>query len=117
MQQQNYVDGFLCPVKVADRERYLAVAKTASEVFKKHGALSVVECWADDVPDGKLTSMPLAVKLESDEAVVFSWVVWPSRELRNQVMQRVMDDPDMPKEMPFDGKRLIYGGFQPIFVA
>ncbi|QIL70902.1 DUF1428 domain-containing protein [Diaphorobacter sp. HDW4B] len=117
MNLQNYVDGFLCPVKTQDRERYLAVATAAAALFKKHGALSVVECWADDVPDGKLTSMPMAVKLEQGEIVVFSWVVWPDKAVRDKGMQAVMDDPQMPKDMPFDGKRLIYGGFQPILVA
>lgn len=117
MRQQNYVDGFLVPVKASNKAAYLSVATMASELFKKHGALSVVECWADDVPQGKLTSMPLAVKLEEGEAVVFSWVVWPDKATRDKGMKAFMEDADMPKEMPFDGKRMIYGGFQPILVA
>ncbi|MBF5005134.1 DUF1428 domain-containing protein [Diaphorobacter caeni] len=117
MNRQNYVDGFLCPVKAHDRERYLAVATAAAGLFRKHGALSVVECWGDDVPEGQLTSMPMAVKLEQGEVVVFSWVVWPDKAVRDRGMQAVMDDPAMPKDMPFDGKRLIYGGFQPMLVA
>ena len=112
MNLQNYVDGFLCPVKTRDRERYLAVATAAAALFKQHGALSVVECWGDDVPEGKLTSMPMAVKRKDDETVVFSWVVWPSRAVRDAGMQAVMDDPLCPKDMPFDGQRVIYGGFR-----
>ncbi|QNN56807.1 DUF1428 domain-containing protein [Diaphorobacter ruginosibacter] len=117
MKLQNYVDGFLCPVKTQDKERYLAVATAAAQLFRRHGAISVVECWGDDVPEGQLTSMPMAVKRESDEVVVFSWVVWPDKAVRDRGMKAVMDDPEMPKDMPFDGKRLIYGGFQTILVA
>lgn len=117
MNQQNYVDGFLCPVRAQDKARYLEYATTAAALFKQHGALSVVECWADDVPDGKLTSMPMAVKREPDEIVVFSWIVWPDKQTRDKGMQAVMDDSNMSRTMPFDGKRLIYGGFQPILVV
>lgn len=116
MNAQNYVDGFVCPVKTANKETYLAFARKAAQAFKQHGALSVVECWGDDVPEGKLTSMPLAVKLERDETVVFSWIVWPDRDTRNQAMKVLMDDPEMSRDMPFDGKRLIYGGFAALLV-
>ena len=117
MDTQNYVDGFVCPVVRDNKERYLQVATKAAALFKKHGAIAVVECWGDDVPEGKLTSLPMAVKREPDEIVVFSWVIWPDKAVRDKGMQAVMDDPQMPKDMPFDGKRLIYGGFQPILVA
>ena len=113
----NYVDGFVVAVKAADREIYTKHATTAAGVFKEYGALNVVECWGDDVPEGKLTSFPMAVKREPDEVVVFSWVVWPSRAARDAGMQKVMADPRLQPEnmtMPFDGKRLIYGGFQVI---
>lgn len=118
----NYVDGYLLAVKKAGREDYVAIAKAAAAVFRDHGALAVVETWADDVPDGKLTSFPMAVKLEEDEAVVFSWIVWPSREARDAGNAAAMADPRMkPPEgldaMPFDGKRMIYGGFQAIVEA
>ena len=117
MNLQNYVDGFLCPVKTRDRERYLAVATAAAALFKQHGALSVVECWGDDVPEGKLTSMPMAVQCQADETVVFSWVVWPSKTARDAGLAAIMADPRTPQDMPFDGKRLIHGGFVPLLVV
>jgi uncharacterized protein YbaA (DUF1428 family) len=88
-----------------------------AEVFKDFGALKVVETWQDDVPDGELTSFPLAVKKQDDENVIFSWVVWPSKAVRDAGWESVMQDPRMDPEqnpMPFDGKRLIYGGFDMI---
>ena len=115
-----YVDGFVLAVPTANREKYLALAEQASAVFKEQGALSVVECWGDDVPPGKLTSFPLAVQCQPDETVVFSWITWPSREARYQGMAAAMADPRMlpgTEPMPFDGKRMIYGGFQTIVSA
>jgi uncharacterized protein YbaA (DUF1428 family) len=111
-----YVDGFVLAVPTANRAAYLKLAEEAAVLFKEHGALKVVECWGDDVPDGKLTSFPMAVKCEENETVVFSWIVWPSREVRDEGNQKVMADPRMqqPAEMPFDGKRMIYGGFEMI---
>jgi len=76
----NYVDGFVAAVPTANRETYKEHAEAAAVVFKEHGALKVVECWEDDVPEGKLTSFPMAVKRKDDEAVVFSWILWPSRK-------------------------------------
>jgi uncharacterized protein YbaA (DUF1428 family) len=111
----NYVDGFVAPVVTASRELYRQHAALAATVFKEHGALRVVECWGDDVPEGKLTSFPLSVQRRADETVVFSWVVWPSKAARDAGMPKVMDDPRLRGvEMPFDGKRLIYGGFEVI---
>ncbi|MDB5945137.1 MAG: hypothetical protein JWQ33_163 [Ramlibacter sp.] len=113
-----YVDGFVAAVPTAGRDAYLQHAKSAAAVFKEHGALSVVECWGDDVPDGKLTSFPLAVQRKADETVVFSWITWPSRSARDAGMAKVMADPRLANvEMPFDGKRLIYGGFEMLFSA
>ena len=112
-----YVDGFLAAVPTANRAAYLKHAEVASVLFKEHGALTVVECWGDDVPDGKLTSFPLAVKRNSDETVVFSWVTWPSLSARDEGWKKVMADPRMQpgvNPMPFDGKRLVYGGFEMI---
>ena len=89
----------------------------AAPLFREFGALKVVECWGDDVPGGKLTSFPMAVKKEENESVVFSWVVWPSREVRDAGWKQLMADPRMTSQanpMPYDGKRLIYGGFQTI---
>lgn len=113
----SYVDGFMAPVPTAKREAYLQHCKDTAAVFKEHGATRVVETWADDVPEGKLTSMPMAVKLEKDEVVVFSWVVWPSKAVRDAGWEKIMADPRMQPDrtpMPFDGKRLIYGGFKVI---
>jgi uncharacterized protein YbaA (DUF1428 family) len=111
----DYVDGFVAAVPTANRDAYLAHATMASAVFKEHGAKAVMECWGDDVPEGKLTSFPMAVQRKADETVVFSWVVWASRAARDAGWQKVMADPRMASDvapMPFDGKRLIYGGFE-----
>jgi uncharacterized protein YbaA (DUF1428 family) len=111
--RMNYVDGFVAAVPTANREAYLKHARDAVPVFKDAGASRVVECWGDDVPEGKLTSFTMAVQRKPDESVVFSWVVWPSKAARDAGMKKVMEDPRMKdNEMPFDGKRLIYGGFQ-----
>lgn len=115
-----YVDGFVAAVPTANREIYKNHAKAAAVVFKEHGALKVVECWEDDVPEGKLTSFPMAVKRKDDEAVVFSWILWPSRNVRDEGMKKVMADQRLQPDknaMPFDGKRLIYGGFEMLVEA
>ena len=113
----NYVDGFVCAVPTANRDAYQTHAAKAAPLFKEFGALSVVESWGDDVPEGKVTSFPLAVLRKDDETVVFSWITWPSKQVRDEAWKKVMADPRMSPEnnpMPFDGKRLIYGGFQTI---
>lgn len=117
MNANSYIEGFLLAVPTANKEVYHRVATQGAQLFKEHGATEVVECWGDDVPDGKLTSMPMAVQRKDDETVVFSWVVWPSRAARDAGMKAVMDDPRCPKDMPFDGKRLIYGGFRVLLAA
>ena len=110
-----YVDGFVAAVPSANRDAYREHAEYAARIFKEHGAAKVVECWGDDVPDGEVTSFPMAVKCQDDETVVFSWVVWPSRDARNKGMEKLMADERMSSAtMPFDGKRLIYGGFEMI---
>ena len=109
-----YVDAFVAAVPTANRDAYLEHARKAAVVFKRHGALSLVECWGDDIPDGEVTSFPMAVKCKPDETVVFSWVTWPSKEVREAGMQKIFADPDMQPDanpMPFDGKRIILGGF------
>lgn len=109
----NYIDGFVAAVPTANRARYKKHVEAAAVVFKEHGALGLVECWGDDVPQGKLTSFPMAVKCKDDETVVFSWVIWPSKKARDEGMKKVMADSRLkPEDMPFDGKRLIYGGFE-----
>lgn len=114
----NYVDGFVIAVPTANRETYLEHAVTAAAVFKEHGALSVIECWGDDVPQGKLTSFPLAVQCKADETVVFSWITWPSKAVRDTGMEKAMADARLTNiQMPFDGKRMIYGGFEVMLSA
>lgn len=116
----SYVDGFVAAVPTANKESFRRHAADAAVVFKEYGALTVMECWGDDVPQGTVTSFPMAVKSRDNETVVFSWIVWPSREIRNQAMDKVMTDPRMQADtnpMPFDGMRLIYGGFEPIVEA
>lgn len=113
----SYVDGFVVAVPTANREAYRRMAERAAAIFRKHGALAVVEAWGDDVPEGKVTSFPLAVDAGADETVVFSWIVWPSRAARDEGLRDSMADPDMdmaPENMPFDGKRMIFGGFETI---
>jgi uncharacterized protein YbaA (DUF1428 family) len=113
-----YIDGYVLAVPTANRERYIALATTAAAVFKDVGALRVLESWGDDVPPGKLTSFPMAVQCEPNETVVFSWVEWPSKQIRDLGMQKFMADPRMAScEMPFDGKRMILGGFDAIVDA
>lgn len=113
-----YVDGFVLPVPKAEWEEYRKNAELGKTVWMEHGALSYVEAIADDVPDGQVTSFPLAVKKEENETVVFSYVTYTSREHRDEVMKKVMNDPRMKdgmENMPTYMKRLIYGGFQ-VFV-
>ncbi|HAT8180242.1 TPA: DUF1428 family protein [Legionella pneumophila] len=110
----NYVDGFVAAVPKANKEKYVEHATKAGMVFKEYGALRLVECWGDDVPEGKITSFPMAVQCREDETVVFSWVLWPSKQIRDEGMKKIMEDPRLKPDinpMPFDGKRLIYGGF------
>ena len=116
----SYVDGFVAPVPTANREAFRQHALKAAEFFRENGALQVVECWGDDVPDGEITSFPLAVKCGAEETVVFSWIVWPSREVRDASHAKMMADPRLAAElnpMPFDGKRMIFGGFEMIVEA
>ncbi len=113
----SYIDGFIAAVPKANKEKYIEHAKVSAVVFKDHGALKITESWGDNVPDGELTSFPKAVDCGADETVVFSSVVWPSKEVRDAGWQAIMEDPRMHPDqnpMPFDGKRLIYGGFEVI---
>lgn len=113
----SYIDGMVCAVPTADKDAYVQYAREFGALFKKHGALAVVDGWGDDVPEGKLTSFPMAVKREPHETVVFSWVQWPSREVRDAAWKALENEPLMKpgaNPMPFDGKRMIYGGFSVI---
>ncbi|MET0526985.1 MAG: DUF1428 family protein [Microvirga sp.] len=110
-----YVDGFLVAVPKDKMEAYKALARKAGEVWKEYGAIAYVECVADDVPYGELTSFPRAVQAKEDETVIFSWIVYENRERRDAINAKVMEDPrlkDGMKDMPFDAKRMIYGGFK-----
>jgi uncharacterized protein YbaA (DUF1428 family) len=110
-----YVDGFVVPVPTDKLEAYKAVAQKACEIWMEHGALSYVECVADDVPYGELTSFPRAVHATDDEIVIFSWITYADRASRDAVMAKVMADERLKADMasmPFDGKRMIFGGFQ-----
>jgi len=113
----SYVDGFVLPVPKKNLAAYRRLAKKAGAVWMEHGALSYVECVGDDVPMGKLTSFPQSVKLKADEIVVFAWIVYKSRKHRDSVNKKVMADPRLasmadPTTHPFDGKRMIFGGFK-----
>lgn len=114
----NYVDGFVVPVPKAKLAAYRRLARKTGKIWKEHGALEIVECVADDVKPGKLTSFPQSVKLKPDEVVVFSWITYRSRTQRDRVIAKVMSDPRMSTmaqgAMPFDGKRLFFGGFKPM---
>lgn len=116
-----YVDGFVVAVPAANRESYRRHAAEAAPLFKEFGATRMVECWGDDVPDGKVTSFPMAVKAKADETVVFSWIVWPSKEVRDAGNRKMMEDPRMKdmdmSKMPFDGQRMIFGGFEVLLEA
>ena len=111
-----YVDGFVVPVPKESLAAYRRLARKAGAIWKEYGALEYVECVADDVQSGKRTSFPQSVKLKPDEVVVFSWIVYKSRAQRDRINKQVMADPrlaDMdPKSMPFDGKRMFWGGFK-----
>ncbi len=115
----SYVDGFVAPVPKANQAAFLQHATEMAAVFKANGATSVVECWGDDVPEGKLTSLPMAVQLKADETVVFSWVTWPSKAVRDEAWKKMMEDPAMANSgaLPFDGKRAIFGGFEVLLQA
>ena len=110
-----YIDGFVAAVPNDNKEVYIKHSREAAATFKEHGALKLVECWGDDVPGGEVTSFPMAVKCKPDETVVFSWILWPSKQARNEGMKKAMEDPRLHPEnnpMPFDGQRMIYAGFE-----
>ncbi|MDE2070413.1 MAG: DUF1428 domain-containing protein [Gammaproteobacteria bacterium] len=115
----SYVDGFVLPVPKKQLPAYRRMARKAGRIWREHGAVQYVECLADDVKPGKLTSFPQAVKLKPGEIVVFSWIVYKSRAQRDRIINKVMTDPRLdefmdPKKMPFDGRRMFWGGFKPM---
>ncbi len=117
----SYIDGFVIAVPTANKQKFIDHAEKIDTIFTEFGATRVVECWEDDVSEGKVTDFRKAVKATADESVVFSWIEWPDKETRDAAMKKMMSDDfkdermDMEKNpMPFDGKRLIFGGFLPI---
>lgn len=111
-----YIQGFLAAVPETRKEEFITHAERAWSVFAKHGALSSRECWEEDVPDGEVTSFPMAVKREPGEAVVLSWLEWPDKATADACFAAMESDPDFAAigEMPFDGKRMMWGGFVPV---
>lgn len=121
----SYIDGFVIAVPTANKQKFIDHAHLGNSVFMDLGATRVLECWGDDVADGKVTDFRKSVQAKDDETVVFSWIEWPDKETRDAAMKKMTDwmedpqkaDPRMDPEknpMPFDGKRMIYGGFRPI---
>jgi uncharacterized protein YbaA (DUF1428 family) len=112
-----YIDGFVAAVPTANKQKFIDHAKKGDSVFVQLGATKVLECWGDDVPEGTVTDFRRAVKATDDETVVFSWIEWPDKATRDRAMPIMMEDPRTQPDqnpMPFDGKRLIYGGFAPV---
>ncbi|MET0182012.1 MAG: DUF1428 domain-containing protein [Caulobacterales bacterium] len=115
-----YVDGFVIAVPKKNIEAYREISQKCGPIWKEFGAIDYVECVGDDTPYGELTSFPRAVIAKEDEVVVFSWITYPSKEVRDECNKKVMEDPRMeemsggPENMPFDGKRMIFGGFNTI---
>ena len=117
----SYVDGFIIAVPTANKQKFIEHAKRSDSIFTELGATRVVECWADDVPEGKVTDFRKSVQAKEDESIVFSWIEWPDKKTRDAAMETMMSDDfnderlDPEKNpMPFDGSRLIYGGFEPV---
>ena len=109
----SYIDGMIAAVPTANKEAYLAHARAADAIFKEHGASQCVETWGDDIPDGKVTDFRRAVQATADETIVLSWITWPNKAAHDAGWAKVMQDERMTKlDMPFDGKRMIFGGFE-----
>lgn len=115
-----YVDGFVAAVPTAKKDAFHEHAEGAALVIKEHGALSVYECWGNDVPKGEMTDFYRAVQEKDDETIIFSWITWPDKATRDAGMEKIMADPRLQPDqnpMPFDGKRMIFGGFDVILRA
>jgi len=113
----SYIDGFVLAVPTANKQKFIKHATDGDSVFLEYGANRILECWGDDVKDGKKTDFRRAVQAKEDETVVFSWIEWPDKATRDAGMEKAMQDPRLKPDvnpMPFDGMRLIYGGFAPI---
>jgi uncharacterized protein YbaA (DUF1428 family) len=114
----SYVDGMVAAVPTANKDAYLAHARVAAAIFREHGASQCFENWGDDIPEGEVTDFRRAVQANADETVVLSWITWPDKATRDAGWAKVMQDARMhAQQMPFDGKRMIYGGFEPLLEA
>ncbi|MCD1617541.1 DUF1428 domain-containing protein [Salipiger marinus] len=113
----SYVSGFLTPVPQENKQAYVDMARAAWAIFKEYGAISLHECWEVDVPEGKVTSFPMAVKRKDGEAIVFSWMIWPDKETADRCWASTETDPRWAemRNMPFDGMRMMWGGFEPVY--
>lgn len=113
----SYIQGFIVPVPKAKKDAYIKLAKASAPIFQEYGAIRIVESWSENTPDGKVTDFKMAVKAEPDEAVVFSWIEWPDQATCDTAAEKMQNDPrwEAMGEMPFDGKRMIYAGFDPIY--
>ena len=113
----SYIQGFLIAVPKANKQAYVKSAQSAAPIFQEYGATRVMETWSEDIPDGKVTDFKRAVQAKENEAIVFSWIEWPDKQTYDAATQKMETDPrwkEMP-DMPFDGSRMIWGGFAPIF--
>ena len=113
----SYIDGFVIAVPTADKQKFIDYARKFDPIFIEYGALRVVEGWGDDVPAGEVTDFARAVQASADETVAFSWIEWPDKATRDAGMKKMMEDPRMDPAsapLPFDGKRMIFGGFEPV---
>jgi len=112
----SYIDGYVLPVPDGNKEAYRTMAAKAAPIFREYGATRVVEAWGHDIPRGKTTDFFMAAKAEEGENIVFSWVIWPSKQVRDAAWEKIMADERMKPDgdMPFDGKRMFWGGFEPI---
>lgn len=115
----SYVQGFVIPVPKANKEAYIKVAQASGAIFKEYGAVRIVESWSETTPDGKVTDFKKAVKATDEEAIVFSWIEWPDKATCDAAEEKMVKDSrfEAMGEMPFDGKRMIYAGFEPIFTT
>jgi uncharacterized protein YbaA (DUF1428 family) len=114
----SYIDGMIAAVPKANKGAYLAYAQALAPIFREHGAVKLVDTWGDDVPDGKVTDFRRAVQANAEETVVFSWVTWPDKATRDAGWPKIMQDARMAEmKMPFDGKRMVYGGFEQLLEA
>ncbi len=110
-----YVDGFLIAVETARKDEFLKHAEAIDSLFLEYGASRITECWGDDVKHGEMTDFYRAVAAKDGETVVFSWIEWPDKPTRDAAMEKIMGDARMQGPMPFDGKRMIFGGFTPVY--